>query len=25
LPPGFIPSDAFPASHYGNDQLSLTI
>jgi hypothetical protein len=24
LPPGFI-SDAFPASHYGNDQLSLTI
>lgn len=25
LPPGFIPSDAFPASHYGNDQLTLAV
>ncbi|HCM4284635.1 TPA: ogr/Delta-like zinc finger family protein [Klebsiella quasipneumoniae subsp. similipneumoniae] len=25
LPPGFIPFDAFPASHYGNDQLSFAI
>ncbi|MDF3706492.1 ogr/Delta-like zinc finger family protein [Enterobacter hormaechei] len=25
LPPDFIPRDAFPASHYGNNQLSLII
>ncbi|EPD3399125.1 MULTISPECIES: Ogr/Delta-like zinc finger protein [Klebsiella] len=25
LPPGFIPGDAFPASHYGNSQLSLAV
>ena len=25
LPPDFIPSDAFPASHYGNTQLSLSV
>ncbi len=25
LPPGFIPSDAFPASHYGNNQLTLAV
>ncbi|MCE9856956.1 ogr/Delta-like zinc finger family protein [Raoultella planticola] len=25
LPLGFIPSDAFPASHYGNNQLSLAV
>ncbi|MDN6934414.1 ogr/Delta-like zinc finger family protein [Klebsiella pneumoniae] len=25
LPPGFIPSDAFPASHYGSDQLTLPV
>lgn len=23
LPEGFIPADAFPASHYGRDQLDL--
>ncbi|MGX2008256.1 ogr/Delta-like zinc finger family protein, partial [Enterobacter asburiae] len=25
LPPGFIPLDAFPASHYGRDQLNLAL
>jgi hypothetical protein len=25
LPPGFIPSDAFPSSHYGDAQLSLAV
>ncbi|HAG8902619.1 TPA: hypothetical protein GE078_23965 [Escherichia coli] len=25
LPPDFIPHDAFPASHYGRDQLSLSL
>lgn len=25
LPPGFIPDDAFPASHYGRDQLNLAL
>lgn len=25
LPPGFIPQDAFPASHYGRDQLNLAL
>ncbi|WP_431618048.1 ogr/Delta-like zinc finger family protein [Enterobacter roggenkampii] len=25
LPADFIPSDAFPASHYGNDQLSFAM
>ncbi|EFO3867380.1 ogr/Delta-like zinc finger family protein [Enterobacter kobei] len=25
LPPDFIPRDAFPASHYGRDQLSLSL
>ena len=25
LQPGFIPSDAFPASHYGSDQLTLPV
>ncbi|MBD7725478.1 ogr/Delta-like zinc finger family protein [Klebsiella pneumoniae] len=25
LPPGFIPSDAFPATHYGSDQLPLPV
>ncbi|HBR1366673.1 TPA: ogr/Delta-like zinc finger family protein [Klebsiella pneumoniae] len=24
-PPDFIPRDAFPASHYGSDQLSLAV
>lgn len=25
LPDDFIPRDAFPASHYGNDQLTLAV
>lgn len=25
LPPDFIPRDAFPASHYGRDQLNLAL
>ncbi len=25
LPPDFIPRDAFPASHYGSDQLNLAL
>ncbi|WP_228302165.1 ogr/Delta-like zinc finger family protein [Klebsiella aerogenes] len=25
LPPGFIPGDTFPAFHYGNSELSLTV
>ncbi|MEN4562309.1 ogr/Delta-like zinc finger family protein [Pantoea agglomerans] len=25
LPAGFIPQDAFPASHYGRDQLNLCL
>ncbi|MBG6245420.1 hypothetical protein CS369_12695 [Candidatus Symbiopectobacterium sp. 'North America'] len=25
LPPDFIPQDAFPASHYGRDQLNLAL
>ncbi|MGQ5746335.1 ogr/Delta-like zinc finger family protein [Serratia marcescens] len=25
LPPDFIPQDAFPASHYGRDQLNLSL
>ncbi|SKB98936.1 Ogr/Delta-like zinc finger [Kosakonia radicincitans] len=25
LPEGFIPEDAFPASHYGRDQLNLCL
>ncbi|QUG76387.1 hypothetical protein GKQ23_15860 [Erwinia sp. E602] len=25
LPPDFIPQDAFPASHYGRDQLNLVL
>lgn len=25
LPDNFIPSDAFPASHYGRDQLNLAL
>lgn len=25
LPEGYIPRDAFPASHYGKDQLNLAI
>ncbi|TNL07001.1 hypothetical protein CYD30_18965 [Kosakonia cowanii] len=25
LPPGFIPRDAFPASHYGREQLNLEL
>ncbi|EMH4033152.1 phage late gene regulator [Klebsiella oxytoca] len=25
LPPDFIPQDAFPTSHYGRDQLNLSL
>ena len=25
LPPDFIPADAFPASHYGSNQLNLAV
>ncbi|MEZ0583253.1 ogr/Delta-like zinc finger family protein [Erwinia sp. STN24] len=25
LPPDFVPRDAFPASHYGREQLNLTL
>ncbi len=25
LPPDFIPKDAFPTSHYGRDQLNLSL
>jgi len=25
LPPAFIPQDAFPTSHYGRDQLNLSL
>ncbi|UJD79805.1 MULTISPECIES: ogr/Delta-like zinc finger family protein [Serratia] len=25
IPPGFIPQDAFPTSHYGRDQLNLSL